>query len=101
MHFYKTHGRFLSMSKKIPRIITMSIILVLSFLGNCWLFDTPFAEISIDWFAFLAGIFLMVEATWKIMKSEERLFPSQLLRIFRAIIGMNIFTIHLLQFMRY
>ena len=89
------------MRGKIPKIIAMSLILALAFVVNCWLFDTPFAEVSIDWFAFLAGIFLMTEATVKIMMSKGSLFPGQLLRIFRAIIGMNIFTIHLLQFMRY
>jgi hypothetical protein len=89
------------MTGKIPKIIAMSIIFALAFVVNCWLFDTPFAEVSIDWFAFLAGIFLMTEATWKIMASKKPVFPNQLLRVFRAIIGMNVFTIHLLQFMRY
>jgi hypothetical protein len=79
----------------------MSVTLAVAFVVNCWVFETPFAEVSIDWFAFVAGIFLMTEATWRILASKERFFPSQLTRLFRAIIGMNVFTIHLLQFMRY
>ena len=89
------------MKEKMPRIIGLSVTLAIAFVVNCWVFETTFAEVTIDWFAFLAGIFLMTEATWRILASKERFFPGQLTRLFRAIIGMNIFTIHLLQFMRY
>ena len=64
-------------------------------------FETPFAEITIDWFAFLAGIFLAVEGFYKIITSRSApFFPDQMLRTFRGIIGTCVFTIHLLQFMR-
>ena len=79
----------------------MIIIIAVGFYINCWVFDTKFAEVTIDWFAFLAGIFLMTEGTWKIVRSEKKFLPYQLLRVLRVFIGTNVFTIHLLQFMRY
>ncbi|MGB2629622.1 MAG: hypothetical protein WBD17_00080 [Candidatus Omnitrophota bacterium] len=89
------------MTEKFLQIIGLLALITICFLVNCWLFDTPFAEVSIDWFAFLAGMFLVLEGSWKILTSKRRSFFNQLFRITRIIIGMNVFTIHLLQFMRY
>ena len=89
------------MNKKIGNIVIIAIALILTFVVCCWVFDTTFAEVTIDWFAFLAGIFLIVEGIWKMLKSKEAFFPNQFFRVLRIIIGTNVFTIHLLQFMRY
>ena len=73
----------------------MVAIIATGFYINCWVFDTKFAEVTIDWFAFLAGIFLIVEGAWKILKSKKAFLPYQLLRVMRVFIGVNVFTIHL------
>ena len=65
------------------------------------LFNTQFAKTTIDYFAFITGIFLVMEGLYKISKSKASLFPDQFLRGLRIIIGIWIFTIHLFQFMRY
>ena len=89
------------MNEKSLQIVALLAIITVSFLINCWVFDTTFAEVSVDWFAFLAGIFLVSEASWKFLSVKEKFFPNQFFRVLRIIIGMNVFTIHLLQFMRY
>ena len=59
-------------------------LIVLTFSVTCRVFESHFAEITIDWFAFLAGIYLVVEGLYKLRKySKERIFPDQLMRIFR------------------
>ena len=89
------------MNKKLFWILVFASILMAAGCVICYTFDTTFAELTIDWVAFIAGIFLMVEASWKIFTTKDPFFPNQLLRTLRAVIGVNIFTIHLLQFMRF
>ena len=63
-------------------------------------FGSNFAEVTIDWFAFLAGIYLVIEGIYSIVRYKAPIFPTQLRRATRVIIGTCVFTIHLLQFMR-
>lgn len=87
--------------KNIWWITILAGIIFLTFIATCWVFDTSFAETTIDWFAFLAGIYLVVEGIYKILKYKAPFFPSQFLRFLRVVIGACVFTIHLLQFMRF
>ncbi|MFH1846783.1 MAG: hypothetical protein ABH869_04425 [Candidatus Omnitrophota bacterium] len=87
------------MKKRIIIPILITLILLTGFI-TFRVFETTFAEITIDWFAFLAGIFLVLESGYKLIKIKTSFFPDQLLRTFRLIIGTCVFTIHLLQFMR-
>ena len=63
--------------------------------------SSEIAEITIDYkdyFAFTAGIFLIADALYRISTSKAPLFPSQLSRVFRVIIGACLVAIHILQF---
>lgn len=87
--------------KKILWIITLIILITLTIVVTWEVFDTPFAEVAVDWLAFLAGIFLAWEGLYKIIRSKGApFFPDQMFRTFRVIIGASVFTIHLLQLMR-
>jgi len=81
-----------------------SLLITLAVVAACvviWLHDTRVANISIDWLAFLAGAFLITEGAYGIIKSRTPFFPDQFLKTIRIIIGVNIFTIHLIQLVRY
>ncbi|MEA3489360.1 MAG: hypothetical protein U9R44_03335 [Candidatus Omnitrophota bacterium] len=81
--------------------ITLVSIIALTAHITCCLFNTQFAKITIDYFAFITGIFLVTEGLYKISRSKAPFFPDQFLRGFRVVIGFWIFTIHLFQFMKY
>ena len=87
--------------KKVAWIILLAVLFTLTFVAICWVFDSSFAEVTIDWFAFLAGIFLIVEGLYKIFTSKVPAIKDQILRSIRVVIGTCVFTIHLLQFMRH
>jgi len=62
------------------------------------LFNTPFAKKTVDYFSFAAALFLMAEGFYAIScYRAEKYFPRQLLRHARIIIGVSIFTIHVMQ----
>jgi len=88
--------------KKIYWILFIVAGLVFSaFTVTCGVFDSHLADLTIDWLAFIAGSFLVIEALHKIFTSKSPLLRDQLFRAFRVVIGTCVFTIHLLQFMRY
>jgi predicted phage tail protein len=87
--------------KKLFLFLTILAICVVTFSVTCRVFDSSFAEATIDWFAFLAGIFLIIEGLFKMLTDRDKTLTNQLLRLFRVIIGTCVFTIHLLQFMRH
>ena len=78
--------------------ITLAVLMTTVFVATCRTFDTKFANSTIDWFSFLAGIFLATEAVYKMRKFRSPFFPDQLARIIRIAIGADIFAIHLIQF---
>ncbi|MFH1395666.1 MAG: hypothetical protein ABIH09_05875 [Candidatus Omnitrophota bacterium] len=84
--------------KKLLPIIIIIVLITTAFLIICRLFDTNFANSTIDWFSFLVGIFLITEAIYKIRKYPTAFFPDQFLRTIRILIGLCIFTVHLIQF---
>ena len=88
------------MDKKLWIAVVLLILITIAFSATCELFDTQLAENTIDWFSFIAGLFLVVEGLYKIFSSEKPLLRDQLFRAFRVVIGTTVFTIHLLQFMR-
>ncbi|MBU1894796.1 MAG: hypothetical protein KJ983_03140, partial [Candidatus Omnitrophica bacterium] len=85
------------MRKLLPIIIIVTLITT-AFLIICRLFDSNFANSTIDWFSFLVGIFLITEAIYKTRKHPTAFFPVQFLRTIRMLIGGCIFTVHLIQF---
>jgi len=87
--------------KKGQWVLILISLLVLTFIIVCKVFDSRFAEAVIDYFAFFAGIFLMAEGVIRIITSPSAPLALQLSRALRAVIGVSVFTIHLLQFMRY
>lgn len=84
--------------KKFNLIPTLAFPMALVFIVTCAVFDTPFAKGSIDWFSFLAGVYLVAEGVYKIFRYPKPFFPIQLARIFRITIGVCIFSTHLIQF---
>ena len=89
------------MDKRLWILIALLIIITAGGAVTCQLFDTLAADLIIDWVAFLAGIFLMVEGLYKIFSSKNPTLRDQVLRAIRVLIGTCVFTIHLLQFMRF
>lgn len=81
--------------------ITLIFLIALTGYITYHFFNTHFAKITIDYLAFSAGIFLITEGLYKMSGSKGPLFPDQLLRGFRVMIGIWIFTIHLFQFIKY
>ena len=79
-------------------VITLAALMTAAFIVTCRSFDTQFANSTIDWFSFFVGIFLIVEAIYKMRKFRSPFFPDQFSRGIRIIIGADILTIHLIQF---
>jgi hypothetical protein len=84
--------------KKRSWVIILAVLSTLTFCVTCLLFDSPFAESTVDWFSFFAGIFLAIEGIYKIRKFKGPLFPGQFMRTFRIMIGTSIFIGHLIMF---
>lgn len=80
------------------RIPTIAILAISTFIITCNLFDTPFANRNIDWLSLITGLFLISEGFYKIFFFKKNFYPFQLFRIFRIIIGICIFSVHLFQY---
>jgi len=61
--------------------------------GSCSYLD----PLEIDIFAFLAGIFLIIESSVIIFKDKKALFKQSITRYLRMSIGFSITTIHITQ----
>ncbi|MFA6636467.1 MAG: hypothetical protein WCV56_05130 [Candidatus Omnitrophota bacterium] len=62
--------------------------------------SSQIAEIKIDWVDYVAisaSIFLMAEGLTRILRSGSFVFPGQISRLFRILIGAIVLTIHILQ----
>ena len=79
-------------------LISIAIIAVLTAWIVVMVFNSAFAKATIDYFAFFAAAFLIIDALYKITRRSEPFFPNQLIRFVRLIIGVCIFMIHALQF---
>ena len=86
------------MTRPLKYSVLLAALITTSFVAVCWLFDTLFANLSIDWLAFLTTWFLMIEAVYKMFKFRDPVLPNQLFRVFRILIGAQVFTIHLIQY---
>jgi len=84
--------------KKILPIITIAAVITTAFSVICRMFDTSFANSTIDWFSFIVGIFLIVEAIFKMRNFPEAFFPEQFFRSIRILIGFSIFAVHLIEY---
>lgn len=74
------------------------LLAVISASVICAVFETPFAEASIDWFSFIAGGFLAIEGIYKMRKFRADPLSIQLCRFLRIFIGVNVFLVHLAEF---
>lgn len=64
--------------------------------------SSDFMKYLIDWVAYFYGVFLVSEGTVRFIRQDEAMScEDQGFRVLRIVIGSSIFTIHLLQFMRY
>jgi len=61
---------------------------------GCSYLDPPI----IDYLAFFAAIFLIIEGFWRILEHSNTTVIRQATRIFRIMLGCAIVTIHVLQF---
>ncbi|MBL7073111.1 MAG: hypothetical protein ISS33_04970 [Candidatus Omnitrophica bacterium] len=84
--------------KKILSIIIIAGVMTIAFSIICRTFDSSFANNSIDWVSFLVGIFLIVEAIYKMRKFPSAFFPEQFFRSIRILIGCSFFAVHLIQY---
>ncbi|MFC1576326.1 hypothetical protein ACFL3J_01500 [Candidatus Omnitrophota bacterium] len=89
------------MNKKIFLTVLLWVAVSIALTGTIavGVFNSSFAHNTIDYFSFAAGLFLIVEAIYKICRyKNEPYFPNQLVRHLRIIIGTSVFTIHVMQY---
>ena len=86
--------------KKSKYFVIIPILITLTAYCAYKVYNAQHSEIIIDYVAFLGGIFLAIEATYKILRSKESVWPEQSSRLLRLAIGTCVFSIHTLQFMR-
>jgi hypothetical protein len=79
-------------------IILLAVLNTAAFISICRFFDSDFANTTIDWFSFFAGVFLAIEGIYKMLKFKRDPAMLQASRLLRILIGANIFIIHLIQF---
>ncbi len=80
-------------------IIAVIVSIAIASITTVFIFDTPFAHDTIDYFSFAAALFLIIEGFYKIKRHKnEPYLPNQLLRHIRIIIGTCVFTIHIMQY---
>ena len=87
--------------RKMIWVVSFIGLITLTFVITCRVFDSKFADETIDYFAFVAGIFLAAEGVYKLITSRPQAICHIILRTLRVAVGTCIFTIHLLQFMRF
>jgi general stress protein CsbA len=81
--------------------ITAFFFLALAGLATYLAFDTHFIKVTIDYLSFIAGMFLITEGAYKLSKSQTKTRYDQTARSLRVFIGLGVFGIHLLQFLRH
>ncbi len=64
------------------------------------IFFSVSGPVVVDYWAFAAGLLLVSEGIWRIRTSKENTFGIQFFRLLRISVGICIFTIHFLQFVR-
>jgi len=74
------------------------LVIVATVIIAASIFNTSFANATVDYFSFFAASFLIIDAAYKIIRKREAFFPNQLIRFIRLIIGGSVFTIHAMQF---
>ncbi|MBD3296978.1 MAG: hypothetical protein GF392_06370 [Candidatus Omnitrophica bacterium] len=104
----KRHGNdsALSIRLRVCRIFIGCCVFTIHLIQQIWGIDSPIfriraVEVAIDWSAFLFGVFLIVEGIYRILLSGPANTARQITRFIRILTGSVVFTIHLLQFMRY
>ena len=78
-------------------LIITTLCAIIASIITALIFNAYCAKAIIDAWAFLASIFLIIEASIKIYLKHDRFWPNQFLRLLRVIIGICVFTIHTCQ----
>jgi len=83
----------------LARILIIVGTLAITALVCVLVFDSSFAQRTVDYFSFAAALFLIIDGFYKIHHYKgDPYFPNQLIRHIRIIIGVSIFSIHVMQF---
>ncbi len=77
----------------VATLMTVSVVVV------CRVFDTDFANSTIDWLSFAAAGFIILEAYYKLHKFKHVSSIIHAARFLRILIGLWIFAIHMIQFL--
>ncbi|MBN1353376.1 MAG: hypothetical protein JW994_01735 [Candidatus Omnitrophica bacterium] len=89
------------MTKKVCTLVLLAVMITVCLASSItvYVFDTPFAHSTIDYFSFAAALFLIIDGVYKITRyRNEPYVPNNMIRHIRIIIGTCVFTIHILQY---
>jgi hypothetical protein len=84
--------------KLLPILFSIIFVIVGTVCVVISLFPTKLGNISVDYFAFAAGILLITDALYKLRIDNDKPWSYQIVRLCRLIIGIGIFSIHAMQF---
>lgn len=79
-------------------LISIIFVIVSSICIVIVLFPTKLGYITVDYFAFAAGILLITDALYKLRTDNNKPWSYQIVRLCRLIIGVSIFSVHAMQF---
>jgi len=79
------------------KLTALIICIIITAAITTGVFNSRFAHLTIDAWAFGASLFLIFEALYKMLTLKENLWPNQFMRFIRMVIGVCIFTIHTCQ----
>ena len=89
------------MNKNIFMIVIISVLVTMGLASSITvlIFNTPFAQNTVDYFSFAVALFLVIDGFYKIRRyRNEPYFPNHLMRHLRILIGVCIFTVHVMQY---
>ncbi|MFC1668479.1 hypothetical protein ACFL1T_03755 [Chlamydiota bacterium] len=85
---------------KLSLFITSVLLMAITAFFTYKTFFASFGPVLVDYVAFLAGIILVMDATLAFRNNKESRKSSFVFPFIRIIIGVCIFTIHLMQYLR-
>jgi hypothetical protein len=82
----------------LPILFSIIFVIIGSVCVVISLFPPKLGNISVDYFAFAAGILLITDALYKLRTDLDKPWSCQIVRLCRLIIGVCIFAIHAMQY---
>ena len=79
-------------------IVGIIALMILTSLATTGTFFSKYGELVVDYFAFAAALFLIIEGLYFIKRNKNEKLNFRLFRITRILIGVCIITIHFWQF---